>query len=143
MRLINGRPTKAFIEVTNNEDGPLSVDVVIGVLATAKELPADTPAYEGIVHNLTAVEYNLAVEAGETKSIPYSFSLDIQPQDVRVQLVAVITNAKGNLFQINAHDGSASIVEAPTSFFDPQMYVVVAHHVPQHERSFPVHVQIG
>ncbi|UNI19115.1 hypothetical protein JDV02_005331 [Purpureocillium takamizusanense] len=129
VRLINGRPTRALVEVTNKEDGPINVAFMTGVLATTQELPADAPAYQGIVRNLTAVQYNLPIEAGETKSIPYSFALDMQPQDVRLSLVAVITNAKGNLFQIAAHDGTAAIVEAPTSFFDPQiifLYLVLS-----------------
>ncbi|KND93571.1 Increased recombination centers protein 22 [Tolypocladium ophioglossoides CBS 100239] len=129
VRLINGWPTKALIEVTNNEDGPLSVAFLTGVLATTKKLPVDTPAYQAIIRNLTAVQYNLPIEAGETKSIPYSFALDMQPQDVRLQLVAVLTNAKGNFFHLAAHNGAASVVEAPTSFFDPQiifLYLVLS-----------------
>ncbi|PNY24108.1 Increased recombination centers protein 22 [Tolypocladium capitatum] len=129
VHLINGRPTQALVEVTNNEDGPLSVVIISGVLATTKELPADTPVYQGIVRNLTVNQYNLAIAAGETKSITYSFALDMQPQDVRLQLVAVLSNAKGSLFQVTAHDGVAFIVEAPTSFFDPQiifLYLVLS-----------------
>lgn len=123
MRLINGRPTQALVEITNKEDGPIQLAFLAGVLATAKDLPEGTPAYQGIIRNLTAVQYNSPIEAGETKSFPYSFALDMQPQDVKLQLAAVITNANGNLYQVEAHDGTASIVEAPTSLLDPQMYV--------------------
>jgi hypothetical protein len=92
-----------------------------GLLATTQPLPEGTPAYQGILRNLTAVQYDHSIEAGETKSFPFSFALDMQPQDVRLQLAAVITNAKGVLYQVEAHDGLAAIVEAPTSFLDPQM----------------------
>lgn len=45
----------------------------------------------------------------------------MQPQDVVLSLMAVVTDSKGNVFQLAAHDGTAVIVEAPISFFDPQM----------------------
>lgn len=73
------------------------------------------------MRNLTAVQYSLQIESGETKSIPYSFALDMMPQDVRLRLLAVFTNEKGDIFQVPAYDGETSIVEAPTSFLDPQM----------------------
>ena len=92
-----------------------------GVLATTEPLPADAPAYQAIIRNLTAVRYELSVEAGETKELPFSFALDMQPQDVRLSLVAVVRDSKGNMFQLSAHEGTAAIVEAPTSFLDPQM----------------------
>ena len=123
MRLINGRPTKALVEITNNEDGPIEIAALAGVLATAQPLPEGTPVYQGILRNLTAVQYSHAIEAGETQSFPYSFALDMQPQDVRLQLAAIITDAKGQIHQVEAHDGVASVVEPPTSFFDPQMCV--------------------
>lgn len=112
--------------MTNNEDAAISVAFLAGALTSTDKLPDDAPAYQAILRNLTAVQYNLAVEAGESKTFPFSFALDMQPRDVRLQIVAVITNAKGELFRIPVHDDTAAIVEAPTSFFDPQMYAPLA-----------------
>jgi hypothetical protein len=72
---------------------------------------------------LTAVQYNIEVPAGEKKELPFSFAQDMQPQDVRIELSALVTDSTGNLHEVLVHNGSASIVEAPTSFLDPQMYV--------------------
>lgn len=121
LRLINGRPTKALLEITNNEDGPIGLAYVTGALSTTKELPADAPAYESILRNLTAVPYNMQIAAGESKQVPYAFSLDMHPQDVQLQIIALITSSKGNIHQVAAFSDAASVVEAPTNFLDPQM----------------------
>ncbi|KHN95379.1 signal sequence receptor alpha chain [Metarhizium album ARSEF 1941] len=129
VRLVNGRPTKALVEITNNEDAPIHVSVLAGVLATTQTLPEGTPAYRGIVRNLTVTQYNHAIQAGETRSFTYSFALDMQPQDVKLQLAAVIADAHGDVHQVLAHDGVVAIVEAPTSFLDPQiifLYLVLS-----------------
>ncbi|KAG5929575.1 hypothetical protein E4U42_005390 [Claviceps africana] len=121
VRLVNGRPTTALVEITNNEEGPIRVAFLAGSVADPKELPEDTPAYRGILHNLTTVQYNHDIEAGETKSLTYSFALDMQPQDVRLKLTAVVSGGEAAFHQVLAHDGMATIVEAPTSFLDPQI----------------------
>lgn len=126
VRLVNGHPTKALIEVTNREDAPIQVAFISGALSTTKELPADALPHQYILRNLSTVQYHLAVEAGETKSVPFSFSLDMQPQDVRLQLVAVLSDEKKNIYQVPAYDSAATVVEPPTSFFDPQMYVILS-----------------
>lgn len=129
LRLVNGKPTRAVLEVTNHDEGPIQVAFVSGALSSDKALPPDAPAYRSIVHNLTASEYNLAVAAGESAQVPYAFALDLQPQDVRVQLTALVTDAKGGIFPVTAYNGTASIVEAPTSFLDPQiifLYLVLS-----------------
>lgn len=123
MKLVNGRPIKAVVEITNHDSKAIDVAFVAGILATTKELPEDAPAYEKIVRNLTSVPYDLKIEAGEKKELPYSFAIDMNPQDVLVQLIAVITDSKGTVHQVQASNSTASIVEAPTSFLDPQMYV--------------------
>ncbi|KAM3443428.1 hypothetical protein NHJ13734_001838 [Beauveria thailandica] len=132
LRLVNGKPTRAVVDVTNNEDAPIQVAFVSGTLssdASSPLLPADAPPYRRIVHNLTAAEYNLPVAAGASAQLPYAFALDLQPQDVRVQLLAVVTDAKGAIFPVTVYNGTASIVEAPTSFLDPQiifLYLVLS-----------------
>jgi hypothetical protein len=93
-----------------------------GALHTTKTLPEDAPAYQSILRNLSTVQYNLVVEAGETKSVSFPITLDMQPQDVRVQLYAVLADDKGTIVTVEAYNGSASIVEPPTSLLDPQMY---------------------
>ncbi|KAF5027328.1 hypothetical protein F66182_572 [Fusarium sp. NRRL 66182] len=123
VKLVNGRPTKAVIEVNNRDSGAIQVAFVAGSLNSPKELPADSPAYVGIVRNLTAVQYNVEVPAGEKKDLPFSFAQDMQPQDVLLQLVALVTDASGTIHEVQVHSAPASIVEAPTSFLDPQMYV--------------------
>ena len=121
VKLVNGRPTKAVIEVDNREEGAVQVAFVAGALMSPQPLPAGAPAWQAILRNLTAVPYQLRVGPGESKAVPFVFALDMQPQDVRLQLVAVVSNEKGDIFTVQAHDGEAAIVEPPTSFFDPQM----------------------
>lgn len=47
----------------------------------------------------------------------------MQPEDLRLQLVAVVADSKGTVYQMQAYNETISVVEAPTSFFDPQMCV--------------------
>ncbi|KAI0023551.1 hypothetical protein F4780DRAFT_55426 [Xylariomycetidae sp. FL0641] len=121
VKLVNGRPTKAVVDVTNNEDKPIQVAFVGGQLHTTQELAPDTAPYMGILRNLTTVRYEATIPPGEQQSLPFSFILDMQPQDVRLQLVAVISNSANQIFQVGVSDQVVSIVEAPTSFFDPQI----------------------
>ncbi|KAI3325023.1 hypothetical protein HD806DRAFT_463401 [Xylariaceae sp. AK1471] len=121
VKLVNGRPTKAVIDVTNNEDKPIQVAFIGGQLMTPQELSPDAPAYAAILRNLSMVQFQATIPAGEKQSLPYSFVLDMQPQDVRLHLVGVVMGASNEIFSVGVYDDVVSIVEAPTSFFDPQI----------------------
>ncbi len=124
VKLVNGHATKAVIEIANDEDGPLSVSFVGGYLTTTKPLPEGAPATAGVLRNLTAVNYETMIPAGEKRALTYSFVLDMMPQEVRLNILAVIGSPAGQVFQVVAHNDTASVVEAPTSVFDPQMCVL-------------------
>lgn len=122
---MNGHPTKAVVEIQNHEEGTINLVFLGGMLATTQPLPEDAPPSAGVLRNLSAVSYDVDIAAGETRSLSFPFVLDMQPQDVVVNLLAVIRDEKNRIFQVEAHSGLASIVEPPTSIFDPQMYVPV------------------
>ncbi|KAI5917320.1 hypothetical protein F4810DRAFT_61290 [Camillea tinctor] len=126
VKLVNGRPTKAVVEVTNNEAGPINFAFLGGQLLTLKDLGPDVDPLAAVVRNLSTVRYDASIPPGETQLIPYSFILDMQPQDIRLHLLAVIMNEENQIFQINVADQVVSIVEAPINIFDPQIIFLYA-----------------
>lgn len=121
VKVINGRNTHAVLDIINNEAEPITIDVVGGALSSIKTLPAGAAPYTSILRNLTSTKHGLVIPAGQKESVPYTFNVDMQPADLRLQLVAVISDAKGAVYQVQAFNESVSVVEAPTSFFDPKV----------------------
>ncbi|KAH6649131.1 hypothetical protein BKA67DRAFT_381871 [Truncatella angustata] len=121
VKLVNGRPTKAVIEIANHEAEPIQFAFIGGSLNTLQPVPADVHPSSSIVRNLTTVRYDAIIPAGETQSLPYSFVLDMNPQELQLLLGAVVTSQAGNIFQVTVANQTVSIVEAPTSIFDPQI----------------------
>ncbi len=74
-----------------------------------------------LVRNLTTTRYNVELPAGQKKSISYKFVTELRPQDLRLNLGAVVTDAEGNAYTLQAFNETVSVVEPDTSLFDPQM----------------------
>lgn len=121
VKLINGHATRAVLDFTNNEKQAVEIAMVGGALLTLDEIPEGAPINSGIVRNLTSAKYALSIAPGEKQSVPYTFTTDLNPADLRLQIVAVVTSVEGAVYQVQAFNSTVSVVEAATSFFDPQM----------------------
>lgn len=117
VKLINGRPTEARLSVVNSEPVPIGVSLVGG------SLTEEVAGESRIARNLTAQKYSIEIPAGAEETIPYTFTTDMHPRNLRLQLVTVLKDHKGNLLSVPVYNETVSVVEAATSFFDPQMYV--------------------
>lgn len=120
MKLVNGHPTRAVLDVANNEPAPISVLLVGGSLTTT--LGPGMPDPPMVIRNLTAQRYGVQVPAGERQTITYAFATEMHPQDLRLSIAAVLQNNEGAVFTKMVYNETVSIVEAPVSIFDPQMY---------------------
>lgn len=122
LRLVNGKPTRAILSVTNAEKKAIQVAFVAGALVDPSMTPGeDTPHWKAILANLTTTQYSAAVQPGETRELPYAFAVDLLPKDVRIEIMAVVTTAEGELYQVPAYNGVAALVDPATNLLDPQM----------------------
>ncbi|KAI4652388.1 hypothetical protein J4E93_002590 [Alternaria ventricosa] len=115
VKLVNGQATQARLSVVNNEPTPVGVTIVGGSLI--QEIKGESQ----ILRNLTRQRYSIQIPAGANETIPYSFTTEMHPQNLRLQLVTVLKDSKNNLITVPVYNETVSIVEAPTSFFDPQI----------------------
>ncbi len=117
IKLVNGHPTQALLAFSNEEPEPVSVAFIGGSLWTIA-FPQQGPQ---IVRNLTTTRYNVEIPAGQSESISYNFATELQPQDLKLNLAAVVTDSEGTPYTLPAFNETVSIVEPDTSIFDPQM----------------------
>ncbi|EZF35275.1 hypothetical protein H109_02838 [Trichophyton interdigitale MR816] len=117
VKLVNGQPTEALLHFTNPDPETVTVSVIGGSLWTI-EAPGKLPVN---VRNLTATPYGMDIPAGDQISLPYFFTNDMHPQDLTLNLAAVISDSKGIMHPITAYNGTVSVVEQDTSIFDPQV----------------------
>lgn len=117
IKLVNGHATQALLSFSNEESEAVNVVFIGGSLWTF--------AYRGQppqnVRNLTTTRYNVEIPAGQKDSISYSFATDLHPQDLKLNLAAVITDREGTAYTLQAFNETVSIVEPDASIFDPQM----------------------
>ncbi len=118
IKLVNGKATKALVSFSNEEPEAVTVKFIGGALWT----PPFDPQGNKIVRNLTATRYHVEIPAGEKQSLPYNFATELHPQDLRLELAAIMSNRDGKDFALQAFNETVSIVEPDTSIFDPQMW---------------------
>lgn len=115
VKLVNGLATEARLSINNDEPTPIGVSIVGGSLL--QEVNGESH----IVRNLTAQRYSIEIPAGAEETVPYTFTTELHPQDLRLELIAVLKDSKNSFYTVPVYNETVSVVEAPTSFFDPQM----------------------
>lgn len=121
IKIVNGKPANIQLSFQNHEPEPVAVQFVGGSLWTPDFNAGDSK----ILRNLTTKQYGVQIPAGESETLPYSIQTNMHPQEVRLNLAAVI--AKGTtFFTQQAFNGTVQIVEPNSSIFDPQMYVLIS-----------------
>ncbi|PQE09435.1 signal sequence receptor alpha chain protein [Rutstroemia sp. NJR-2017a BVV2] len=121
VKLVNGHATQALLSFKNDEAEAVQVAVIGGALSNLQPLAEGTHPSAAIVRNLTSTRYDVEIPAGETQALPYTFTTDLHPQDLRLNLIAVVASQRGAVYQIQAYNETVSVVEAATSIFDPQI----------------------
>ncbi|ATZ58781.1 hypothetical protein BCIN_16g04690 [Botrytis cinerea B05.10] len=121
VKLVNGHASRALLTFQNDEAEPVQVAVVGGSLSTLQTLPEGTHPSAAIVRNLTSTRYDVEIQPGEAESLTYTFTTDLNPQDLRLNILAVVASQKGGVYQIQAYNETVAVVEAATSIFDPQI----------------------
>lgn len=119
--IFNGHKTKALLEFTNSEAEPIIVSSVKGTLSSLESSPTEKPPFNGSPRNLTAARFNLAIQSGEKQSLAYTFTTDLHPQDLRMNIIATISNQNGTSYYVQAFNETVTIVDPEASIFDPQM----------------------
>ncbi|KAL8916263.1 MAG: hypothetical protein Q9208_008618 [Pyrenodesmia sp. 3 TL-2023] len=121
VKLINNHPTLAVLSIANNEAFPISVVFIGGSLWTRPNTPSSPPVPQ-IVRNLTTTRYNaVEIPAGEKESVEYRFTTELQPQELVLNLAAVLRGEGGEVVTVPAFNETVAVVEAEMGFFDPQI----------------------
>ncbi|RKF53641.1 putative signal sequence receptor alpha chain [Erysiphe neolycopersici] len=121
LTIFNGHKTKALIEFTNSEAGPIIVSSVKGTLSNVESSPTEKFPLKTNPRNLTASRFNVAIQPGEKQSLTYTFTTDLEPQDLRMNIIATISHQNGSIYHIQAFNKNVTIVDPVASIFDPQI----------------------
>ena len=114
---MNNLATRVLLSIENKEAEAIAVRMIGGSLW----LPDRSDVS---YRNLSSASVNVVVPPGEVASTEYKFVLDLHPQDLRLMMAAVVEHPAGKFHQVTAHNATVSVVEAPISLFDPQMYAL-------------------
>ncbi|KAK5000087.1 Increased recombination centers protein 22 [Elasticomyces elasticus] len=119
VKLVNGHATRAVLSFSNQEPEPVNVAFIGGSLWSSSAPGSPSPPQ--IVRNLTATKYGVEIPAGQSESLTYSFATELQPQDLQLNIAAVLQDHAGAFYTMQVFNETVSVVEAPTSIFDPQI----------------------
>ncbi|KAI1007654.1 hypothetical protein K3495_g570 [Podosphaera aphanis] len=121
VKIINGHKTNVVVDFINSETKPITVVRIAGALSSLNILPKGAPSSTKIISNLTAARYDVAIPAGGSQSLPYSFVTDLHPQDLLMNIVTMVSDEEGVKYQVQAFNETITVVDPATNIFDPQI----------------------
>ncbi|KAF2216210.1 hypothetical protein CERZMDRAFT_109162 [Cercospora zeae-maydis SCOH1-5] len=119
VKLVNGRPTRTLITITNNEDTEVNVLAAAAGLYSPLGLPG-APDPPQSLRNLTVARFAKNIAPHTSETFTYAYATIMQPQDILLEVNAIITRGQ-SVFTTTVFRENVSVVEAPTSFLDPQI----------------------
>ncbi|PNS19385.1 Increased recombination centers protein 22 [Sphaceloma murrayae] len=128
VKLVNNHPTECMVSIKNEETTPVDLAFIGGSLLTPMGVPG-APNPPQIMRNLTTTKYGSKIQAGQAESFSYSFVNEMHPQDLTLALTAIVQDSKGAVYTYQFYNQTVSVVEAPSSIFDPQiifLYLILA-----------------
>lgn len=114
IKITNGKPYESVLTFMSEEPEPVTIQFIGGSLWTLDDSDSR------IVRNLTTNRYGVELAPGEKQSLPYRFQTNLHPQDLRLNLAAVVI-IQGIFHNLQAFNGTVSVVEPDASIFDPQL----------------------
>ncbi|EXJ84531.1 hypothetical protein A1O3_05200 [Capronia epimyces CBS 606.96] len=114
IKLVNGEATESILSFLNEEPDPVTIQFIGGSLWTSD------PQNSRIVRNLTTAQYAVEIPPGEKQSLPYRFQTNLHPQDLRLNLAAVVMS-QSTFYTLQAFNGTVTVVDPDASIFDPQI----------------------
>lgn len=117
----NGQPNVITISLLNHGKSDLSIDSISGAFR-------ETQGKERHLANTTASKYSLVLPPNSVVpvDVPYRFYSELRPQDVGFVVYVDYSDTadlKKEKHRTVAYDGSATIREPPSSWFDLQLCV--------------------
>ncbi|CED84127.1 Translocon-associated complex TRAP, alpha subunit [Phaffia rhodozyma] len=118
-------PSNPFALVKNGQQNPLHITLQNGpediTLVSASASFHDPEKHWKLIRNTSDHKFSTPVLGNSNLTFPYSFYSEFKPRDVGLTVFVDLLDASKQPFRVIAFNSTVSVVEPPSSFFDPSL----------------------